>query len=154
MSYYLRGSAASHDSVTMLAGSLPTHLQGVAAASLRQLARTPGVRLMPPAVNVVRDAEARVVERLQSNPVVQFYVGISERPQYRFLEHQRNGFNLLWLYVFASSAASGSAERALIQKCRRFSQCLNVGDGNERASQGQPHYLYIVWMPHSIMQRR
>lgn len=154
MSYYLRGSVASHDLVTSLADSLPANLRSLAAAQLRQLSGTPGIRLMPVTEHVALDVEARVRQKLQSDPVVQFYVGISERPSERFSQHKENGFNQLWLYVFRTSAESGGAERASISRLRQYPQCLNIGSGNERASQGQPHFMYVAWRPMSKLARQ
>lgn len=154
MSYYLRGSVASHDLVKSLADSLPAHLQSVAAAQLRRLSQAPGIRLMPVTVDVACDVEARVAQRLSSGPVVQFYVGITEQPLARFAQHNKNGFDQLWLYVFRTSAESGAAERASISRLKQYEQCLNVGSGNERASHGQPHFMYVAWRPMTKLTRK
>lgn len=156
MSHYFKGSALSHGLVSSLVDSLPARLKLAAFAQLQQLSQIPVVQLMPLTShnNAVHDAEARVTERLKPGlPAAEFYIGISERPQERFVAHQGNGFNKFWVYMFTSSVESGSAEKALIHRLKPLWQCLNVGAGCERASQGQPHYLYIAWKPASTQYR-
>jgi hypothetical protein len=149
MSYYLLrggGTVGSHGLVSEVLDSLPERLRSVATRQLQQLsARSPVVQLMAPTSNLEAAAEAKVLDQLRSNPGLHFYIGISERPEERFETHQANGFTKFWVYTFVSSAGSASAEKALISRLQKFHQCLNVGPGGERASKGQPHYLYIAW---------
>ena len=148
MSYFLRGPVYSHSAASSLAEDLPDHLRSIAMAQLTELARDPAVKLCPTSYSgVVREVEARVAHELGVRPGAEFYIGITERPRARLADHQANGFKSFWLYVFPSSRQSGPAEVALIKTLRARPQCLNVGAGNERASSGQPHYLYVAWKP-------
>ena len=147
MSYFLRGTAYHHDLISSLCQTLPGHLRGMAQAQLQELTQTPGVELMPASHRVISEVESNVARALAVNPAVQFYVGISERPRVRLAEHKSNGFTKFWLYVYPSCKQSGRIETALIQILKHHEQCLNVGPGNEHASAGQPHYLYVAWKP-------
>ena len=148
MSYFLRGPVYSHSAASSLAEDLPDHLRSIAMAQLTELARDPAVKLCPTSYSgVVREVEARVAHELGVRPGAEFYIGISERPRARLAEHQANGYKSFWLYIFPSSQQSGQAEVALINVLKARHQCLNIGTGNERASSGQPHYLYVAWKP-------
>ena len=147
MSYFLLGSVYSDSAASSLAEDLPEQLRGLAMAQLRELAQNPAVQLFPTSFSIVAEVEARVAHELSVKPEAEFYIGISERPRARLAEHQANGYKSFWLYVFPSSQQSGRAEVALINVLKARRQCLNIGTGNERASSGQPHYLYIAWRP-------
>ena len=147
MSYFLKGSVYSDSAASSLAENLPEQLRGLAMAQLRELAQNPAVQLFPTSFSLVAEVEARVVHELSVKPEAEFYIGISERPRARLAEHQANGYKSFWLYIFPSSQQSGGAEVALINVLKARHQCLNIGTGNERASSGQPHYLYIAWRP-------
>ena len=147
MSYFLRGSVYCDSAASSLAKDLPDQLRGLAMAQLRELAQNPAVQLFPTSFSVVTEVEARVAHELSIKPEAEFYIGISERPQARLADHQANGYKSFWLYIFPSSRQSGPAEVALIKIFKARPQCLNIGAGNERASSGQPHYLYVAWKP-------
>lgn len=149
MSYLLRGSAYCHSAASSLAEDLPDQLRGLAMAQLKELAQNPAIQLFPTPFSVVNEVEARVAHELGVKPDAEFYIGITERPQARLADHQANGYQSFWLYIFPSSRQSGQAEVALIKTLKARPQCLNVGAGNERASSGQPHYLYVAWKPAS-----
>jgi hypothetical protein len=154
MSYLLKGSAANYDDVKSMMATLPARLQDTAEHTIRAVARIRGVRLMAPPSSPVTHAEQQIRNQLKINSSMHFYIGITERPIQRLQEHNASGYNQMWLYVFASSRGSGAAEQALIKAFRGVHGCQNIGKGNEHASMGQPHYLYIVWRPHVMSVRK
>ena len=78
----------------------------------------------------------------------QVYVGITENPRRRFDEHL--AANSAWetcrvLVQAPTSRETAAIERFLISRIRdRFFLCSNYGPGGERASQGMPHFVYVV----------
>ena len=154
MSYMLRGSVADLDVVGSMARSLPEGVDDVGYNILKQVARMPGIRLMGAPSSAVQQAAQLVRSRLQMNSDLHFYVGITERPEHRFKDHQGSGYSEMWLHIFPNSQYSGSAEHGLIKELKPLPQCQNVGAGNERASGGRPHFLYIAWKPATNNARR
>lgn len=154
MSYLLKGRAANYDDVKSMMANLPARLQDTAEHTIRAVARIRGVRLMAPPTSPVTHAEQQIHNQLKINSSMHFYIGITERPIQRLQEHSASGYVQMWLYVFASSKGSGAAEQTLIKAFRGVHGCQNIGPGNERASMGQPHYLYIVWRPHVMSIRK
>ena len=73
-----------------------------------------------------------------------FYVGITERPLERMIDHRSSGFFAMALWMFESSRGSAAREKSLIREFRATHLLLNVGPGGERASAATPHFLYIV----------
>ena len=73
-----------------------------------------------------------------------FYVGITERPSERMIDHRSSGFFAMALWMFESSRGSSAREKSLIREFRSSHLLLNVGSGGERASAAMPHFLYIV----------
>ena len=148
MSYLLGGSARDVDVVQSMALALPSGLRHQASEALSQLARAPGMKLMGAPSSPVVHATQQIRSHLNMNSSVQFYIGITERPGARFEEHKAaGGYSRMRLYVYPNSRESGAAERALISTFQSCPECRNIGKGNERASAGSPHYLYIVWSP-------
>lgn len=78
----------------------------------------------------------------------QVYVGITENPERRFAEHLAT--NASWqtcriLVQAPTSRESSAIERFVIARIRdRFLLCSNDGPGGERASQGMPHFVYLL----------
>ena len=75
---------------------------------------------------------------------VEFYIGISERPVERFQEHQSSGYTQMHVMLFPDSKASGNMEKRLISTWQKHPRCMNAGPGGLRASEGKPHFCYIV----------
>lgn len=76
-----------------------------------------------------------------------FYIGITENPEVRFADHQfvSNWEQMHVLLEAETSAITGMYENdLLVNHYLRTPRCLNVGRGNEHASSGSPHFLYVV----------
>lgn len=148
MMQLLTGRMPAAHKVESLKHSLPSYLQAEAAEMLTQLSNLRGIKLMScNGGSVVCEAEKAILANLRLNTSQCFYIGISENPARRFSEHQASGYKEMWVYIFPSSQYSGSAEKALIGRVKGHPCCQNRGPGNERASCGEPHFLYIAWRP-------
>lgn len=98
---------------------------------------------MPDALEHSRAAISQIIRR-----GLPFYIGITEHPQRRWLEHCEQGLGM-WarmdvLVQAPRSSITASLERQLLQIHRAHPYCTNVASGGERASAGSPHYLYVL----------
>ena len=87
-----------------------------------------------------------------------FYVGITEDPRRRFLEHcdlsPVGPDPLMVVLVEAETSATTAAlEQQLLQRFRYMIRCANVSGGGERASGGSPHYLYVLEGRSNLIRR-
>ena len=78
-----------------------------------------------------------------------FYVGITETPRRRFLEHSElspvGPDPIMVVLVEAETSATTAAlEMQLLEKYRYMSRCANLSGGGEGASGGSPHFLYVL----------
>ncbi len=78
----------------------------------------------------------------------QFYIGITEHHSRRWEEHQGDT-PVMWagmvtLVQAPNSRMTAQLERRLIAQFGHHTTCRNIGRGGERASQGQPHFMYCL----------
>ena len=143
----LFGGTSKHSAIIMeMAAFLPADLQHRGEELLREAAAA-GVRLMGTGHSILVAANRHLLEALgerRAKGLRRFYIGITERPTYRYKEHVEAGYDTMLLWMLASSAESASLEQALINKWRGHPCCKNVGAGGLHASGGKPHFLYIV----------
>ena len=84
-----------------------------------------------------------------------YYIGITENPSRRFEEHCSAGSwaRMVLLAKASSSRETSYMERSLISTFKDAYRCMNIAPGGERASEGSPHYLYLL-VGHSALLRR
>lgn len=154
LSFMLQGKDCTSDLVmrTMLE-SLPWQLRASSSEALLRITEQKGMKLMGCSSGVIQKAQEAIKGRLMLSSSLQFYIGISERPIFRFDDHKQNGYTEMWVYIFSCGSESACAERSLISRVGNLKECCNKGRGGERASHGEPHYLYIVWRPHVMSIR-
>jgi len=85
-------------------------------------------------------------------PSLRFYVGITESPVLRWLEHadalRRPAVQSMTVVEVArSSTTTAASERAIIAaaSAAHGHACLNIDAGGGGASAGSPHYVYVCW---------
>jgi len=167
------GALRSRASAPVARGSLG--LPESAGAAMAQLMHsiTGGQRGLPPAVYdravaegcldaldgaLVREGDdpaehaLRVIRRRLSGHRPRIYVGISEDPAGRFMEHQevrRPRFQQMTIVQAAeTSRTTAATERAIISRLARSDLShlmLNMSAGGERPSEASPHYVYICF---------
>jgi len=78
----------------------------------------------------------------------QFYIGITEHHSRRWEEHQGDTpgmwAGMITLVQAPNSRMTAQLERRLIAQWGHHTTCRNIGRGGERASQGQPHFVYCL----------
>ena len=126
------------ETIQEMVNDLPHHCRSDASNILGQVVGTPG---MTPMTGASSPADY-LAKKLQMAKAV--YVGITERPVERFVEHNELGYSQMALWSFASSSESASKEKYFKAKYRSDPLLQNIGSGGERASEAQPHFLYIV----------
>jgi hypothetical protein len=89
----------------------------------------------------------------------QFYIGITEHPVRRLEEHHEAApgmwEDMITLIQAPNSRLTAHLECRLIAQWKHHCNCRNIGGGGERASQGQPHYVYcLVGERHGLIRRR
>ena len=64
--------------------------------------------------------------------------------------HEWDGWSQMHLLYAAPTSkkhnaeSTGNMEKYLISQFWRYEGCLNIGAGGERASDGSPHFVYVV----------
>jgi hypothetical protein len=129
--------------------NLPSYSQDSGKAILNRVATTPGIRIMTGA-KPFEEANAVIAER---SVACQFYAGITERPVERWQEHQGSAYRSMFLWTFPDSGASGSLEKAVIDRWMGHPNSMNIGAGGLRATAAQPHFFYVVVRPHGLTRR-
>lgn len=86
-----------------------------------------------------------------------WYVGITECPPRRFAEHWDTR-GVSWesatvLVKAASSSTTAALERSVLASFGDHPHCCNSGAGGERASAGEPHYLYLLVGSSGLLRR-
>jgi len=119
---------------------LSTDVRLVTQAMLDRISKTAGMKTLggnyePAQADRLIEEKARQFE---------FYFGISERRVERFQEH-RSGYSEMHVMLFPDSKASGNMEKRLISTWQKHQHCMNAGPGGLRASEGKPHFCYIVF---------
>jgi hypothetical protein len=90
---------------------------------------------------------------VRHHTALQFYIGITERPDERWEAHARSGYSAMHIIACAvTSATTARIERALIARFRSY-RCANLSAGGERASAGSPHFVYIVYRADLLTRR-
>jgi hypothetical protein len=126
------------ETIRCIISTVPYQCQDAAANILDEVARIRGI--MP--MRGTDHPADYIAKKFQMNQAV--YIGITERPVDRFEEHNGNGYSQMALWIFASSIDSASLEKQLIAKFKSNQLLRNIGQGGERASEAQPHFLYVV----------
>jgi hypothetical protein len=110
---------------------LPQELKPQAKALLKS-AHWDGINLMcpPSSQGLVTYAEKHIHNRLVRGALA-FYIGITETPCIRFLEHKAKGYRVMDLYILANSQQSGDDEKALILAMEGHPLCMNRSGGGE-----------------------
>jgi hypothetical protein len=81
-----------------------------------------------------------------------FKIGITEQdPSSRMaMGYVQEGYDAMhFLYVYltgkpSDASSTGRMERALITRCKPWPACQNIAPGGERATAGNPNFLYVV----------
>ena len=135
---------AEHGMIAMM----PSHLQ-VEAVHLLGEARAAGIQFHSTvgSVTVAAGEAKRLINSRLMMKSREFYVGITEDPARRFLEHQQNGYVQMDLFIFPSSAESGDCEIAILRSTQDIPNCQNRSGGGEVRSCREPHFCYIAWRP-------
>ena len=126
------------ETIRCIISTVPYQCQDAAANILDEVARIRGIM---PMRGTDRPSDY-IAKKFQMNQAA--YIGITERPVDRFEEHNGNGYSQMALWIFASSSDSASLEKQLIAKFKSNQLLRNIGQGGERASKAQPHFLYVV----------
>lgn len=132
-----------------LAEQLSPDIQLVTKASLNRIMATPGMTVVGGKGEDTREMCDLIQKKAATH---EFYIGISERPVERFLEHQASGYGEMHVSLHPDSKSSGDMEKCLINKWQSHVCCMNRGPGGLRASGGKPHFCYIVFRPQSLMR--
>ena len=96
----------------------------------------------------------RIINALSST----YYIGITENPERRFVEHEDEGTCgsdplMIVLFEADSSRWTVPLEKQLVAKYRHQLRCMNVSGGGERASAGSPHFLYVLYSSSPLLRR-
>lgn len=102
-------------------------------------------------VNACTDAIANIV-----NHAAKFKIGICLDPHWRFFEcggrvkYEHEYKKMVLIYAAKSSKkwdseSTGHMEKILIDRFRHRDTCMNKAGGGGGASDGSPHFLYVVW---------
>jgi hypothetical protein len=88
----------------------------------------------------------------------QFYIGITEHHSRRWEEHQGDTpgmwAGMVTLVQAPNSRMTAQLERRLIAQWGHHTTCRNIGRGGERASHGQPHFVYCLdGQNHGLIRR-
>lgn len=120
---------------------LSADIKLVTKATLDRIAKISGMEILGG-----EDYEPAKADRLIEEKARQFefYIGISERPVERLQERQSSGYTQMHVMLFPDSKASGNMEKRLISTWQKHPHCMNAGPGGLRASEGKPHFCYIV----------
>ena len=121
---------------------LSTDIRLVTQAMLDRISKTAGMKTLGGEDYEPAQADRLIEEKARQ---FEFYVGISERPVERFQEHQSSGYSEMHVMLFSDSKASGNMEKRLISTWQKHPHCMNAGPGGLRASEGKPHFCYIVF---------
>lgn len=120
---------------------------------MHELCDAPGiVRRLPHTQCRIVDHVNRLLCRISGN---RFYVGITENPRRRWLDgHIHDGWSqMLVVWAARTSQETAGLEKEVLARWRCHPGCANVGCGGERASQGSPHFLYIVTRDDGLIRR-
>ena len=105
----------------------------------------------------IPEKHASVIEHclaLISRLDVCYYIGITEQLCLRWDCHAQNGYVAMYVvWVSTTSRETARLEQDLLFRVGQSSRCENASKGGERASQGSPHYVYIVVKPNNLMRR-
>ena len=87
--------------------------------------------------------------RIIDNISVGFYIGITEDPNSRWLQHSASQTvghepTMIVLIEAVSSRVTAAMEVRLLQRYLHMMRCTNQSSGGERASAQSPHYLYVL----------
>ena len=126
---------------------LPMDIRLVTKAALNRIARIPGMQIIGGEESTPGEANLLIQTRMNQQ---EFYIGISERPVERFCDHQRSGYTEMHVMVFPDSRASGNMEKNLIVAWQKHPHCMNAGPGGLGASEGRPHFCYVVFRPPAL----
>ena len=126
---------------------LPIDIRLVTKAALNRISRVPGMHVMGGEDATPGEANLLIQTKMSQR---EFYIGISERPVERFCDHQCSGYTEMHVMVFPDSRASGNMEKNLIVTWQKHPHCMNAGPGGLRASEGRPHFCYVVFRPPSL----
>jgi hypothetical protein len=84
-----------------------------------------------------------------------FKIGITEDPKHRWFVCDNGNYSntftkMTVVYVATSSKklhhqSTGNMERTQISKFKTDEKCMNKAPGGEGASDGSPHFCYVVW---------
>jgi len=121
---------------------LSADIRLVTQATLHRITKTPGMEILGGEDYKPAEADRLIEEKPR---LLEFYIGISERPVERFQEHQSSGYTQTHVMLFPDSRASGNMEKRLISTWQKHQRCMNAGPGGLRASEGKPHFCYIVF---------
>jgi hypothetical protein len=115
---------------------LPADIHAEAHSRLARLLSMSGVSFEPedPFLHITRLNEARKA----------YYIGITERPAERWEAHAASGWKKFAVWMHVDSRDSAARERALIARFSSSSLQENISSGGGGASQGRPHFSYIV----------
>ena len=112
---------------------------------------SPPISFCLPCITEANDAKMLLRWKSLTRDSQFVYVGISEQPTRRLLEHVANPpqgrmpSRMRIVRVAQTSLTTGAWEVRAIKCVREWGmRCLNVGNGNESASGGEPHYGYIL----------
>lgn len=83
-----------------------------------------------------------------------WYIGITEQVCLRWEAHARNGYVAMYIVrVSTTSRDTSRLEMDVLFRIGRSLRCENASRGGERASQGNPHFAYVVVRPNALTRR-
>lgn len=126
---------------------LPIDIRLVTKAALDRISRISGMQVIGGEGATPGEANLLIQTKMSQQ---EFYIGISERPVERFCDHKCSGYTEMHVMVFPDSRASGNMEKNLIVTWQKHPHCMNAGPGGLRASEGRPHFCYVVFRPPAL----